>query len=154
MTLAEISEIDLTSNPTSSSTELLIRENTLEFGLYHFHLKVIVIFNTNKNVTNTDETFIEIIPTGLAVFALENGVSSTLIGSQQALTLSPGVFTKDMDEIITSDKLTFKFYCKTINSYSKNEISSSIDLAIYKNNATLELIRNQTCFGSKSELFL
>ena len=149
-----VKEIDLTSNPTSSSAELLIKENKLEFGLYHFHLQVIVIFNTNKNVTNTDETFIEIIPTGLAVFALENGVSSTLIGSQQALTLSPSVFTKDMDEIITPDKLAFKFYCKTINPYSKNEISSSIDLATYKNNATLDFIRNQTCFGSKSELFL
>ena len=63
------------------------------------------------------------------------------------------MFTKDIDEIITPDKLEFKFYCKTINSYSKNEISSSIDLATYKNNATLELIRNQTCFGSKSKLY-
>ena len=126
----------------------------LEFGLYNFRLQVVVYFNSNKSLSNADETFIEIIPSGIAIFGLENGLSSTLIGSQQAITLSPGVFTKDMDEIITPDKLEFKFYCKTINPYDKNEISSSIDLATYKSNSSLELIRNQTCFGFVSKLFL
>lgn len=149
-----ISDIDLSSNPTSFSSEILIKENTLEFGLYRFHLQVIVYFKSKMSVKNADETLIEIIPTGLAIFGLENGASSTLIGSQQAITLSPGVFSKDMDEIITPDKLAFKFYCKTINPYDKNEKSSSIDLATYKSNSSLKLIRNQTCFGNDSKLFL
>ena len=152
--LSVLSEIDLSSNPTSTSTELLIKENTLEYGLYSFKLKVIVYFNSNSNLTNEDETFIEIIPTGIAIFGLENGVNSIVIGSQQSLNLSPGVYTKDMDEVITPDTLKYQFYCKTVSSSNINGVNSLIDLKTYKNDPSLVLFSNQTCFGFKCKYFL
>ena len=151
-TLLPIINIDLSTNPTSASSELVVKENTLDYGIYKFTLQVPVTYNlVNQITSNLIETYVQIIPTGLAVFAIENGVSSVLIGSRQAFSLQPSIYTIDMDSIITPDKLSFTYFCKTVNLSDTSTVVSSLnDLKTYKNNPNLNMIRNQTCFGINS----
>ena len=152
-TLQPITALNLASNPTSASSVLVIRENTLDYGLYLFSLEVGVTYNTISFVaSNVAQTFIQIIPTGLAVFAIQNGVSSVLIGSLQAFSLQPSIYTIDMDDIVTPDKLSFTYFCKTVNLSDPNSVFySQNDLNAYKNNPNLVMSRNQTCFGVSSK---
>ena len=102
-------------------------------------------------LSNTASTFIEIIPTGLAIFALQNGVSSVLVGSQQILFLDPESFSIDFDYLVLPNSLNYKFYCTTINlnsTLASNEIN--IDLLTYQQNSLLEMTSNKTCFSSNS----
>ena len=66
-----IKSVDLTSNPTFRSSELVMQSNTLEFGLYQFIFQIDVVSSKLYNVTNSASTFIQIIPTGLAIFGLQ-----------------------------------------------------------------------------------
>ena len=143
--------IDLSTNPSSTSTELVIKENTLDYGLYQLTLQVDVNFN-GLIVSSSAQTYVEIIPTGLAVFALENGVSSVLVGSKQAFNLNPSLYTFDMDGIVTPDKLSFVFYCKTVNTSDQNRIvNMQNDLKTFQTN-NLALTRDQNCFNASSKL--
>ena len=157
-TFADLSTIDLSSNPSSQLSELVLNENTLAYGLYRFQFQVVVKFNGNKQISsNLAETFIEIIPTGLAVFAIENGVSSVLIGTKQSFDLQPSVFSSDFDNIIQPSELNFTFYCQTVNLSDQNSIStqaSKIDLLSFKNNQTLVMKRNANCFGNSSIIII
>ena len=151
-TLKPTASVSLASNPTSTSPELVIKENTLDYGLYLFDLKVTVKYNTNSFKSANSSTYIKIIPTGLAVFAIENGVSTVLIGSNQAFNLQPTVYSFDMDNLIKADKLSFVYYCRTANqSGSNNVLNSQTDLKSFKSNANLVMDRNQNCFGSSSK---
>ena len=150
-TLEFISSINLSENPTSTSSELLIQRNTLDYGLYNFKLSLVVYFNTINQVTNEAEVFIEIIQTGLVIFGAQYGVSNFKIGSKQTFYLNPSVYSFDLDSVITPDKLSFLYYCTTKRSLNKNGLSQSgIDLYTYQN-SVINLDRNQTCFGSKSK---
>ena len=157
-TFANLSAIDLSSNPSSQLSELVIKENTLAYGLYKFLFQVIVKFNGNSQISsNLAETYIQIIPTGLAVFAIENGVSSVLIGTKQSFDLQPSMFSIDFDNIIQPSELNFTYYCKTVNlsdPNSINNLTSKIDLLSYKNNQTLVMDRNVNCFGNSSKITL
>ena len=110
-------------------------------------------YNTNSFIaSNVAQTFIQIIPTGLAVFAFESGVSNLLIGSIQEIRLKPSIYTLDLDSKIAPDKLNFSFFCKTVNlSESNSVVNSQIDLMTYKSNQNLVMNRNFSCFGSSSK---
>lgn len=118
-----------------------------------FELKVNVSYNTNSFIaSNVAQTYIQIIPTGLAVFAFENGVSNLFIGSIQEIRLQPSIYTLDLDSKIIPDKLNFSFFCKTVNlSESNSAVNSQIDLMTYKNNPNLVMNRNFSCFGTSSK---
>lgn len=118
-----------------------------------FELKVNVSYNTNSFIaSNVAQTYIQIIPTGLAVFAFENGVSNLFIGSIQEIRLQPSIYTLDLDSKITPDKLNFSYFCKTVNlSESNSAVNSQIDLMTYKNNPNLVMNRNFSCFGTSSK---
>lgn len=150
----QIIPVDLRGNPTAQLSELVINENTLTYGLYRFQFQVTVTFNGNSQISsNLAETFIEIIPTGLAVFAIANGVSSVLIGTKQPFTLQPSVFSMDFDNIIQPSQLNFTYYCKTVNQSDPNSLNvpaSTIDLLSYKNNQALIMDKTWTCFGNNS----
>ena len=148
------SSIDLSTNPTSSSSELLIRSNTLDFGLYIFKLNLVVYYNTSYQVTNSADVYVEIYQTGVTIFAVQYGISNILIGSKQAIFLKPSAFSIDIDSTVAPDMLSYLFYCSTNGVLKKEKLSSSVDLFTYLNDSTLSLERNQSCFGSKSENLL
>ena len=146
-----VQTIDLKTNPTSTSSELVIPANSLVYGTYEFIFQVNLIvpsMTSGGTFTSTISTYIQIIPTGLAVFALENGISNILIGYGQSQILNPIAYSFDFDNIATISSLAFKYYCVTLFSSSSTPKSSSIDLATYKNNPSLAMYSNQTCFSS------
>ena len=154
--LAPISIINLSTNPTSQSSELVIKENTLAYGLYIFQFQVLVSFNGMSQISsNVAVTYMQIVPTGLAVFSIANGVSSVLIGTNQLFSLQPSVYSMDLDNIIAPIQMTFAYYCKTVNLSDPNSINtpaSQIDLLSYKTNQAV-LNWNQDCFVNSSKKF-
>ena len=156
-TFVTLENIDLSIYQSHQSTELVIDENTLAYGLYKFKFQVIVTFNGNSQISsNMAETYIQIIPTGLAVFAIENGVSSVLLGTKQSFNLQPSVFSIDFDNIVQPSQLNFTYYCKMVNLSDANSLNtpaSSIDLLSYKNNQALTMDRNLNCFANNGIFF-
>ena len=146
--------IDLTKNPTSRKSELVIKENFLGYGLYRLVYQVKVTFNGISQISsNVAETFIQIIPTGLAVFGIKNGVSSVLLGSLQSFNLQPSVFSIDYDNKTHPNQLKFVYYCRTVNQSDTNSLNSSsnqIDLLTYKYNNSLIMNKRLNCFGNNS----
>ena len=133
---------------------LVVLENTIDYGLYQFKLDFIVRYGIagSKHKSAEAVTYYEILPTGIAVFAIDSGVTSVKIGSGQLYMLKPTLFTIDFDYLMNPNKLDYKYYCRTIdltNSFGAN--SSMTDLQ------TLKLLnppmnRNVSCFGSGSIL--
>ena len=143
---------DLTSNPTWQSTSLVIQPNSLAYGLYafNFQVNVTIVKATNIFLSNNITTYVQINPTGLVVYGLQNGVSGLLVGAQQSFSLNPALYSLDLDSLIKPSSLQFKFYCNTIKPNSNTIVNTtqSIDLFTYKNNSLLQMNSNSTCFAS------
>jgi hypothetical protein len=148
--------IDLISNPTWQSSELVIQPNTLEYGSYKFSLNLTAVTFGDKSETTTTSIsrLIQIVPTGIKVNAIRNGISSVLIGLQQNFTLNPELYSSDLDNVILASQLRFKFYCSPRLLNSSITLSQTIDLFKYKNGSHLMMSRNTTCFESNSEKFM
>jgi hypothetical protein len=152
-----VTKIDLYANPTWQSTSLVIQANTLAYGLYAFKFQTnVTIPKTISNIflTNNIATYVQITPTGLAVYGLENGVLGLLIGSQQSFSLKPALYSLDLDLLIKPSSLQYKFYCFTISQGSNTIVNAtqSVDLFSYKNNSLFQMNSNSTCFSSNSNL--
>jgi hypothetical protein len=151
------SNIDLAQNPTSYLSELILQANTLMYGLYEINLEVkLVTSDKSSPLSSLIKTYIQIIPTGIVVNAIENGISSILIGSQQNLTLNPSRYSFDLDHLIApSQILQFKFYCTTLLfnttfNQSLSQIQEDL-LKIKTSGISSSLSRNRTCFNSISK---
>ncbi len=142
--------IDLSYNPTVNLAELVIQANTLTFGLYQFKFHVNI---TNLVLSNSVETFIKIVPTGLNVYAIQNGIQSQLIGYNQEFTLNPAKYSVDLDNLLSPKSLSFEFYCRTINLNTNTKSNANqISLQMYKNIFGLQMKWNETCFASNSNI--
>ena len=150
---SSFTNIDLSSNPTWQSTSLVIQAYTLSYGLYAFNFQTnVTLENSNVFLTNNLTTYVKIVPTGFAVFGLQNGVSGLLIGSQQTFNLNPSLYSLDLDNIVQPNSLEYKFYCFPILTNTLANITQLIDLFTYANNAQLQMYWNSTCFTSNSKL--
>ena len=139
--------IDLTTNPTSTQSELVMQANTLAYGTYQFTYQVSISVQSMASFTSSVSTCIQIVPTGLAIFALQNGISSLLIGYGQSQILSPPLYSFDFDALAIISSLTFKYYCSVSSSSSSN--LNKIDLATYKKNPSYSTMNaSQDCFSS------
>lgn len=147
----------MSSNPSSSSSELVIKSDTLDYGIYKIVYNVTQLKNDLEglNFFNTfDYSYFNIIPTGLAVYGLPNGVTKISIGYSQTLELDPSSYSIDFDSLLDLTSLDFKFYCRVIdNSIITNDFPSllnqTLDLSSIKNDANIELSNNLTCFSSR-----
>ena len=146
--------IDLTLNPTSTKSELVMPAYTLAYGFYEFRFQVDLLSPEYGTLSNAALTYIQIVPTGVAVFGIENGVSAQMIGAQQAFALNPAAYSVDMDFIISASTLTYVFYCNAINLTQATSASASpsLDASLEQYKANSQLVMNwpQTCFSSSS----
>ena len=141
----------MTANPTAQLPELVLQSNTLAYGLYQFKFQVDLTLSTSQvAMSNSIETFIQIVPSGLNVIAIQNGIQSQLIGYNQAFSLSPANFTVDLDNLILPSSLSFQFYCQTIQLNDNSKTSNQLNLQTYKSNTSLSMKWNDTCFASNS----
>jgi hypothetical protein len=140
--------IDLSVNPTFDSSEIVIQSNTLDYGLFEFTIQVEIKVLTSV-LTSKVSTYVEIIPTGLVVYGLENGIQSISIGFSQTLILNPIKYSFDSGNMASISNLTFKFYCSSISNFNYIGLSYSttgdIDLATNKRNSSLKMT---SCFLS------
>ncbi len=143
------SKIDLSSNPTWQMTSIVIQAYTLNYGIYAFNFQTNVTIDS-VFLTNNITTYVKITPTGLAVYGLKNGVSGLLIGTQQSFSLNPVLYSLDLDYLIQSTNLQYKFYCIPI--FKGSNSTPNIDLFTYKNNSLLQMTLNATCFQSNGKI--
>ena len=147
--------IFLQNNPTAYSSGLVIPKNTLDYGLYQITFSIRIALTSDGYIfMNNISTYASIIPTGVVVNALQNGIQSLLIGSNQALTFNPAFYSIDLDNLVSPQSLSFIFYCKTINMNQTSQLSQDIDLYQYKMNSTLLMESNYTCFDSNGKTTL
>ena len=150
--LSPILSMDISSNPSSYSSELVIQSNTLDYGMYEIQFQVDITMEDVIFNSTMAKTYVQIIPSGLVVYPFKNGVSNIKIGSQQSLILNPILNSFDFDNLVDISSLKFKFYCKTIHlNSSVMENNNNLNLLMYKMNNTLQMTSNQTCFASNSK---
>jgi hypothetical protein len=150
---ASLRIIDLKSNPSSSTGELIFAENSLQYGLYEFEFSTTLTYGSSQTVSSAIKTYVKIIPSGIAVVSIDKGINEIKIGSSQRFYLRPAAYSYDLDGLILPSQLNFVYYCKVIQLNSSNQIpNSQIDLETYKLNNGLLMNRNETCFGSNSKI--
>ena len=147
-----LKEVSLLANPTVHSSRLVVRANSLAYGLYTFTFQVTIhqLLSGAKQI-RTIATYVKIIPSGLVIYAFRLGVRRILIGANQKLVLNPLAFSFDLDHVVAMNNLRFLFYCTPIGSTS-SQPTLKYDLSMFKNDASLEMSWNQTCFASKSKV--
>jgi len=144
--------IDLSANPTHDLPEIVVKSNTLDYGLYEFTVQVEIQLVSNI-FKNKLKTYVEIVPTGLVVYGIENGIQSISIGFGQTLTFNPIIYSFDFDNLASIKNLTFKFYCSPSNN--NNFITSSLSSIVNKDLASLNknsLFEINSCFTSNGRL--
>ena len=142
--------IALTTNPTLVSSELVIPANTLMYDLYKFTFIIQISTASNGILSNQVDTFIEIVPTGLAIFGIQNGISNVLIGSQQQFILNPAAYSLDFDAVVAPSSLAYTFYCIPILP-SGVTTQITYDLQTYLTNSKLPMTWDTTCFAANSK---
>lgn len=151
------SEINITNNPTLIKTELTIIGNTFEYGLYYFLFTVTIQINVG-NYTNIQSifeseayTYIKIIPSGIIVSGLPNSNNYLIIGKSQSVDINPVLNSFDMDYLIKTTQLKFKFFCFQIDKLQ----TLPSDLRTFDTSDSNDLYnnRNNPCFPSRSKTF-
>jgi hypothetical protein len=111
--------IDLDNIISAFSSEIFIPSNFLSYGAYRFIYQVLMDGDANSFFETVD-TFIRIIPTGIAIFSFSGGIKEITIGMGQSIDLDPGRYSYDLDDLLSGTQLTYKFYCRLHTDASQN----------------------------------
>jgi hypothetical protein len=142
---------DISSNPTSNSSNLTLIANSLSYGLKKLTFSInITISNPLEYKNSQVTTYFRVIPTGINVYGLRNGIRELTVGRLQDAELRPADYSVDPDLLTSPASLSFKFYCKLVEK-SLNYVNyveenpSRLDLT---DSATI--IEAESCFSSLS----
>ena len=89
-TTLEWNQMNITDNPTWQNSEILITGNTLDYGMYKFEFfcDMFFVFQGQYDaIQSVRVSYIQIIPTQIAVFAIEGGMNEINVGYMQPLEL-------------------------------------------------------------------
>ena len=155
LTGVTINNVDLSSNPTQSLSEIVFDSNFFAFGLYQVTCQSSYSFknfqsNLNEIRSSQIQAYIQIIPKGLAIFGWANGVSSMTFGSNQQIDINPGLNSYDFDLLANIASLSYQFYCikiDTRNSLAKFNLSAYSSINSIGPNQNFMIINddNMTC---------
>ena len=147
-----ISQIDLSNNPTVKNSEIVIRPNTLRYGLYKFVFVVRMVGSNllGRRFESSIDTYLRVVPTGIVVWGLKGGAAERRLGMNQQLKFSPVEFSFDQDALVSISSLKFKFYCTVVDSgiarpYPPKNSREKLDLFSLKN-GSYPMSSNTTCF--------
>jgi len=122
MTGIDEKQIYLNTNPTLAYAELVLQPQTLSYGLYRIVFTASqTLFNSTNKLSNSIDTFIEIIPSGLVISSLKlskplyGGTIEITRGSNQSIQFNPYLFTYDIDGVAVITKLKFEYSCQIVN---------------------------------------
>lgn len=151
-----LKDINISNNPTVNSAELVIQPNSLEYGLYKFVYKIKMLDGL-EDFQKEIYHYIKIVPSGIVVRTLANGMFSISRGLEQSISLNPLLYSYDLDEVILMDKLKFNFYCSVVQSGILVKqpfvgFNRKIDLLSLKNEPYL-FSNEISCFNSTNSYF-
>ena len=148
-------QIQIMNNPTMEYSELVIQPGVLNYGLYQFAYTVTM---ENSIFSSQVAHYIQIVPSGIVVFSMKSGIAEITRGISQFIILNPLKYSFDVDKIITPDKLTFQFYCQSVDNgiprgYPMASFTDKIDLMSFQNNTfpNYKMSNNKTCFDNPSK---
>jgi hypothetical protein len=145
------SAIDLTSNPTSKSGELVFEENALEYGLYQIIFGVSVFFNTNDIVSSSMDTYVDIVPTGFVVNAFSDQTTLIEVGRSQEIDFQPGMYSYDLDGMVEPNVMEYKYFCRVVeNGVESNNFTT--DLMTFKMDSSLIMNNSTDCLDSPGKI--
>jgi hypothetical protein len=154
----KLNKINIDSNPTIYNSELVIKQNSLDYGLYLIVNQVDMKWN-KQLMTSENYTYVKIVPSGIVLKGLEGGLNEIRIGTVQGLEINPVKYSHDLDFVISVSKLNYEFYCQVIESnveqgYPSLTSNSFLNLDQLKklnfNRVRLSMNSSKTCFDSIS----
>ena len=146
MTGLDDKQIYLNTNPTLTYAELVLQPQTLSYGLYRIVFKATqIISNSTEKLSNSIDTFIEIVPSGLVVSSLKlskpmyGGTIEITRGSNQSIQFDPYLFTYDIDRTAVITSLKFEYSCQIVNQVINATVRyDSLDTCFNETNDGLE----------------
>jgi hypothetical protein len=138
---------------SSFSSEIYIPSNFLDNGTYQFIYQVTMDCAEGSFMDSVD-SFIRIVPSGMAIFPFSGGIKEISIGRGQSIDLDPGRYSYDFDGLLVGTELTYKYYCRMIIDGEPKEFPSdyyqhSVDLQHIKDsNISIKTIQKNICFDS------
>jgi hypothetical protein len=123
---------------SSFSAEIHIPSNFLDYGIYRFTYQVSMDDDANA-FTNSVDTFIRIVPLGMAIFPFSGGIKEITIGMGQPIDLDPGKYSYDYDALLMGTQLTYKFFCRMIIDGEPKEFPGDF----YQHNIDLQEIKDK-----------
>lgn len=155
---AVISEIGLLMNPSSTNTELVIKENELNYGLYKAIYKV-NMYGSVSIFEQEVECFFKVVPSGFVIYGIEDGIQEITRGTNQTIELNPEKYSFDIDSLRQPTKsLYFQYYCrKVINGSVVDDFpslafgSNYVSLDMYQRNLSIVSI---PCFRSRNDFVI
>jgi hypothetical protein len=123
---------------SSFSAEIHIPSNFLDYGIYRFTYQVSMDDDANA-FTNSVDTFIRIVPLGMAIFPFSGGIKAITIGMGQPIDLDPGKYSYDYDALLMGTQLTYKFFCRMIIDGEPKEFPGDF----YQHNIDLQEIKDK-----------
>jgi hypothetical protein len=146
--------IDLADIISAFSAEIFIPGNFLNYGTYRFIYQVLMDGEANSFFETVD-TFIHIVPTGIAIFPFSGGIKEITIGMGQSIDLDPGRYSYDFDDLLGGTQLIYRFYCRLIidglpESFPGAYFNSLADLQQIKDGGNIQ-IQTKMCFKNSSK---
>ena len=144
------------------SAEIFIPSKYLSYGTYMF------IYQVNMNgmaasFVETVNTYVRIVPTGIAIFPFSGGIKEITIGSGQSIDLDPGKYSYDFDGIFTGTQLTYRFFCRIVanglpQDFPSDSYNNFLDLKQLQdgnyNKSSLQISFLNSCFNTTGKLNL
>ena len=150
ITLNVTGTVDISTNPTRTSSSIGFNPNTLRYGLYKLTFVVNLTFTdttTRQVITRSSSTssYLQITYTGLNVYYY--GQTDLMIGSTQTIAMDAVNLSQDPDSYANLTRLSFKFSCMVYNMTSQQVVSTLNDdlWAVYQNESNRI---NDTCFSA------
>jgi hypothetical protein len=153
LTGLNIKVVNITGIISSFSSEIYISSNFLEYGSYRFIYQV-TMDGVAKSFTDSVESFIKIVPSGVAIFPFSGGIKEISIGIGQSIDLDPGKYSYDFDNLLSGTELTYKYFCRMIVEGEPKEFPSDyyqqwVDLQQIKDsNISIQTIQSNICFNN------
>ncbi len=148
-----IRTVNISDIISSFSAEIYIPSNFLEYGTYQFIYQVSMDGDSNIFMDSID-SFIRIVPSGMAIFLFSGGIKEISIGVGQSIELNPGRYSYDFDSKLAGTQLNYKYYCRLIIDGEPKEFPSDyyqhyVDLEqIQHKNISIKTIQSNICFNS------
>ncbi|UJR18699.1 hypothetical protein I4U23_005606 [Adineta vaga] len=109
--ISSSSSSTISTEISTSVTELYIPARTLLYGLYEMKLTVTMINMTN--VSSSAVVYVQITSSDIIANLFQYGTSMITRGNQQDLQLNPGSYSVDPDEnIFNASNWNYKYFCR------------------------------------------